>query len=64
MKVVAGEIKSDLQLELVMHGRAKKFGIEAGSRLDRVLKERNIERAISRGIERGGYERNEPGWSR
>jgi hypothetical protein len=64
MKAVAGEIKGDSQLELVMHGRAKELGIEAGSRLDRVLKEKNLERAISRGIERGGYERDGPGWSR
>jgi hypothetical protein len=35
-----------------MRSRSKELGIEAGSRLDRVVREPNIERAISHGIRR------------
>lgn len=52
MKEVAGELKRDPQLESLMRSRSKEFGIEAGSRLDRVVREPNIERAISHGIRR------------
>ena len=52
MKEVAGELKRDPQLESLMRTRSKELGIEAGSRLDRVVREPNIERAISHGIRR------------
>jgi Ti-type conjugative transfer relaxase TraA len=52
MKEVAGELKRDPQLESLMRSRSKELGIEAGSRLDRVVREPNIERAISHGIRR------------
>jgi Ti-type conjugative transfer relaxase TraA len=52
MKEVAGELKRDPQLEFLMRLRSKELGIEAGSRLDRVMREPNIERAISHGIRR------------
>jgi len=52
MKSLAGELKRDPQLESVMRARSKELGIEAGSRLDRVVREPNIERAISHGIRR------------
>jgi Ti-type conjugative transfer relaxase TraA len=52
MKEVAGALKRDPQLESLMRSRSKELGIEAGSRLDRVVREPNIERAISHGIRR------------
>lgn len=52
MKEVAGELKRDPQLESLIRSRSKELGIEAGSRLDRVVREPNIERAISHGIRR------------
>jgi Ti-type conjugative transfer relaxase TraA len=52
MKEVAGELKRDPQIESLMRSRSKELGIEAGSRLDRVVREPNIERAISHGIRR------------
>jgi Ti-type conjugative transfer relaxase TraA len=52
MKEVAGELKRDPQLESLLRSRSKELGIEAGSRLDRVVREPNIERAISHGIRR------------
>jgi Ti-type conjugative transfer relaxase TraA len=52
MKEVAGALKRDPQLESLLRSRSKELGIEAGSRLDRVMQEPNIERAISHGIRR------------
>jgi Ti-type conjugative transfer relaxase TraA len=52
MKEVAGALKRDPQLESLMRSRSKELGIEAGSQLDRVVREPNIERAISHGIRR------------
>jgi hypothetical protein len=52
MKEVAGALKRDPQLESLMRTRSKELGIEAGSRLDRVVREPNIERAINHGIRR------------
>jgi hypothetical protein len=53
MKAVAGALKRDPQLESLMRSRSKELGIDPGSRLDRVMRERDIERAISLGIGRG-----------
>jgi hypothetical protein len=52
MKEMVGALKRDPQLESMMRTRSKEFGIEAGSRLDRVMQEPDIERAISHGIRR------------
>ena len=52
MKSLAGELKRDPQLELLMRSRQRELGIAPGSGLDRVMRERNIERAIERGIRR------------
>lgn len=52
MKAVAGELKRDPQIEFLMRSRSKELGIEVGSRLDWVVREPNIERAISHGIRR------------
>ena len=48
----ARALKRDPQLESLMRSRSKELGIEAHSRLDRVIREPNIERAISHGIRR------------
>lgn len=52
MKLVARELKRDPQLETLLRSRSKEFGIEAGSRLDRVVREPNIDQAIADGIRR------------
>ena len=54
MEAVAGALKRDPQLESLMRSQSKELGIEAGSRLDRVMQKRNIERAIDRGLGRDG----------
>jgi hypothetical protein len=46
MKSLAGELKRDPQLESILQRRSQELGIERGSRLDRVLKEPTIERAL------------------
>jgi Ti-type conjugative transfer relaxase TraA len=48
MKELAGELKRDPQIESLMRSRSKELGIEAGSRLDQVVRGQNIERAIRR----------------
>ncbi|MBJ7263302.1 MAG: Ti-type conjugative transfer relaxase TraA [Burkholderiaceae bacterium] len=56
MQSIAGELKGDPQLELVMRSRQGELGIVPGSGLDRVINKRNIEPHIRR--ERGrGMER-------
>ena len=46
MKSIAFELKRDPQLESLLQRRSQELGIERGSRLDRVLKEPNLERAL------------------
>jgi MobA/MobL family len=46
MKSITSELKRDPQLEAILQRRSKELGIERGSRLDRVLKEPKIERAL------------------
>jgi Ti-type conjugative transfer relaxase TraA len=53
MKAMAGALKRDPQLESLMRSRSKELGIDPGSRLDRVMRERDTERAISHSIGRG-----------
>ena len=60
MKSIAGELKRDPQLESLMRNRQRELGIAPGSGLDRVMRERNIQRAIDHSI---GRERG-PGMSR
>jgi len=52
MKAVAGALKRDPQLESLMRSRQRELGIEVGSRLDRVMQERDIERAFDHSIRR------------
>jgi hypothetical protein len=52
MKTLAGAIKRDPQVESVMRARSREFGIERGSRLEKVIEEKNLERAIARSVER------------
>src|SRR5579859_44638 len=47
MRELAIEFKQEPQLELAVKRRAQELGIERGSRLARVLKEKDLERALS-----------------
>ena len=47
MKSLASELKRDPQLESILQHRSPELGIGSGSRLGRVLKEPNIERALA-----------------
>ena len=47
MRGLALEFKQEPQLELAVKRRAQALGLERGSRLSRVLDERNLERALS-----------------
>jgi Ti-type conjugative transfer relaxase TraA len=52
MKGIAVALKSDPQLEAVVRGRQQELGIADGSRLDRLLREQNIDRAINQSVAR------------
>lgn len=52
MKALAGAIKRDPQMELVMRARSRELGVERGSRLEKVIEEKNLERALARSVER------------
>jgi len=52
LKTLAGAIKRDPQAESIMRTRSRELGIERGSRLEKVIEEKNLERAIARSIER------------
>jgi hypothetical protein len=58
MKSIAHEIKRDPQLESILQRRAQEFGIERGSRLDRVLKAPTIERALDLSVRDLGRHRD------
>ena len=47
MQALAGELKRDPQLESVLQRRQQELGIARGSRLDRVMREPDIERALA-----------------
>jgi hypothetical protein len=47
MRALAQEFKLEPQLELAVKRRVQELGINAGSRLGRVLNEPNLERALS-----------------
>lgn len=56
IKTLAHELKSDPQFESHLRARQQALGIEQGSRLERVMKEQHIERAVSMSIgERGRH---------
>jgi hypothetical protein len=50
MKDVARNLKRDPRAEAILRSRANEFGIEPGSRLSRVLGERDIDKAMTEGI--------------
>jgi len=52
MRSMAGELKSDPQLESVLRSRQRELGISPGSGLDRVINERSIERDMAPSIGR------------
>lgn len=52
MKTLAGAIKRDPQMEAMMRARSRELGIERGSRLEKVIAEKNVERALARSVER------------
>ena len=52
LKTLAGAIKRDPQAESIMRTRSRELGIERGSRLEKVIEEKNLERALARSIER------------
>ena len=47
MRELALQFKQEPQLELAVKRRAQELGLEPGSRLSRVLEEKNLERALS-----------------
>jgi len=47
MRELAHEFKLEPQLEMAIKSRSRELGIEPGSRLGRVLQEKNLERALS-----------------
>ncbi|MHB8747098.1 MAG: MobA/MobL family protein [Gammaproteobacteria bacterium] len=47
MRELAHEFKLEPQLEMAIKSRSRELGIEPGSRLGRVLQEKNIDRALS-----------------
>jgi hypothetical protein len=47
MRELAHEFKQEPQLEMAIKSRAKELDIEPGSRLGRVLQEKNLDRALS-----------------
>jgi hypothetical protein len=46
LRGLARDLKHDLELETIVRHRSRALGIEMGSPLDRVMRERNLERAI------------------
>jgi hypothetical protein len=58
MHGLAEELKRDPQLESILQRRQQELGISLGSRLDRVMKEPNIERALELSVRDLGYRRS------
>jgi Ti-type conjugative transfer relaxase TraA len=52
LKTLAGAIKRDPQVESILRARSRELGIERGSRLEKVIEEKNVERALARSVER------------
>ncbi|MEK4035861.1 Ti-type conjugative transfer relaxase TraA [Methylocystis sp. IM2] len=59
MKTLAGAIKRDPQMESILRARSRELGIELGSRLEKVIEEKNLEQALARSVER----ERDRGWS-
>ena len=51
MEAFAKELKRDPQLDSVLRERGRELGIAEGSRLDRVVQAREIDRALTRAID-------------
>jgi Ti-type conjugative transfer relaxase TraA len=50
MKAFVADLKRDPQLESILRNRQQELGIKSGSRLDQVMRERDIDRAMTQAI--------------
>jgi hypothetical protein len=50
MKAFVAELKRDPQIESILRNRQRELGVSRGSRLDQVMRERDIDRAMTQGI--------------
>ncbi|MDE8345208.1 MAG: Ti-type conjugative transfer relaxase TraA [Acidocella sp.] len=50
MKAFVADLKRDPQLESILRNRQQELGIKSGSRLDEVMRERDIDRAMTQSI--------------
>jgi Ti-type conjugative transfer relaxase TraA len=50
MKAFVADLKRDPQLESILRNRQQELGVSRGSRLDQVMRERDIDRAMTQGI--------------
>jgi hypothetical protein len=50
IKAFVADLKRDPQLESILRNRQQELGIKSGSRLDQVMRERDIERAMTHSI--------------
>ena len=50
MKAFVADLKRDPQIESILRNRQQELGIKSGSRLDRVMRERDIDRAMTLSI--------------
>jgi len=57
MRAVAGEIGKDAPMEAALRQRQKDFGIQERSALGRALREKDVSKALERGVTRGERER-------
>ncbi len=49
MKAIVADLKRDPQLESILRNRQQELGVSRGSRLDQVMRERDIDRAMTQG---------------
>ncbi len=50
MKAFVADLKRDPQLESILRNRQRELGIKSASRLDQVMRERDIDRAMTQSI--------------
>jgi hypothetical protein len=50
MKAFVADLKRDPQLESILRNRQQELGVSRGSRLDQVVRERDIDRAMTQSI--------------
>jgi Ti-type conjugative transfer relaxase TraA len=50
MKAFVADLKRDPQIESILRNRQRELGVSRGSRLDQVMRERDIDRAMTQGI--------------